>query len=168
MTGVLETARLRLREFTVGDLDPLAAMVADPEQMAFYPAVRSRAEAAEWTARNLGFYSTHGFGIWLISWRSGEDFLGYCGIRPLSFEGVDEIEIGWHVHRSVWGRGVATEAASAVRDAAFGRFGVVRLVAMIRPDHLASRRVAEKIGMRVERTAMYADEETVVYALIRE
>ncbi len=52
--------------------------------------------------------------------------------------------------KTSWNRGIATEAAAGVRDAAFGRFARTRLVALIDPDHLASRCVAEKIGMNEE------------------
>lgn len=62
-------------------------------------------------------------------------------------EGASTTEIGRHTKKTSWNRGIATEAAAGVRDLAFARFEQTRLVVMIRPDHLASRRVAEKIGM---------------------
>lgn len=146
--AVLETDRLKLREFTLGDLDELAAMVADAEQMRFYPATRTRDEARAWIERNVALYDELEFGTWLIESRANAEFLGYSGIRPLVLEGVSHMEIGWHTKKTSWGRGIATEAASAVHDAAFTRFGQTTLLAMIPPEHVASRRVAEKIGMR--------------------
>jgi RimJ/RimL family protein N-acetyltransferase len=151
MAQVAETPRLRLREFGHGDLEALAAMVADEEQMTFYPRARTREEAGAWLDRNIGLYGEHGYGFWLVEWLATADFAGYCGIRPLSLEGAAETEIGWHVRKTFWNRGVATEAATAALELAFGRFGLKRLVALIGPDHLASLRVAEKIGMRAER-----------------
>jgi RimJ/RimL family protein N-acetyltransferase len=148
--AILETGRLLLREFTLDDLDELAAMVADEEQMRFYPATRTRDEARAWIERNLALYERFGFGTWLIEARATAVFLGYSGIRPLELEGVAHMEIGWHTTKTSWGRGIATEAASAVHDAAFDRFAQTRLLAMIPPGHVASRRVAEKIGMREE------------------
>jgi RimJ/RimL family protein N-acetyltransferase len=142
------TPRLRLREFRPDDLDELAAMVADEEQMQFHRRPRSRDEAREWIDRNLALYEEHGFGIWLVESRSRSAFLGYCGIRPLVYEGVSGTEIGWHTKKTSWNQGIATEAAAGVRDLAFTRLALTRLVAVIHPDHLASRRVAEKIGMR--------------------
>jgi RimJ/RimL family protein N-acetyltransferase len=146
--AILETGRLRLREFTLDDLDALALMVADEEQMRFYPATRTRDEARAWIGRNLAVYEELGFGTWFIESRATAEFLGYCGIRPLVLEGVSHTEIGWHTRKTSWGRGIATEAALAVHEAAFAEFALPRLLAMIPPDHLASRRVAEKIGMR--------------------
>lgn len=148
MSAVLETPRLRLRPFSLDDLDELAAMVADDEQMRFYPGTRTRAEAEAWISRNLSLYEQHGFGFWLIESSSSSAFLGYCGIRPIELGGSSTTEIGWHTAKSSWNQGVATEAATCVRDVAFGRFELRQLVALIHPDHLASQRVAEKIGMR--------------------
>ena len=165
MTQILETERLRLREFRSDDLDDLAAMVGDEDQMGFYPAVRTRDEAAAWLNRNLTLYAEHGIGIWLIESAADSAFAGYCGIRPLDLEGAAETEIGWHVKKTFWNRGVATEAASAARDVAFGRFARTRLVALIPPGHIASRRVAEKIGMREERTTVFEDEPAVIYVI---
>jgi RimJ/RimL family protein N-acetyltransferase len=72
--------------------------------------------------------------------------------------GVPEPEIGWHVRKAVWNQGIATEAATAGRDLASRRFDLLRLVAIIHRVHVASRRVAEKIGMRHERTMIIEDD----------
>ena len=165
LTAILETRRLRLREFRPDDLDELAAMVADEEQMRFYPGPRTRDEAAAWIGRNLSFYGQHGFGFWLIESRTAPDFLGYCGIRPLVLEGRPETEIGWHTVKASWNQGIATEAAAGVCDAAFGRFAQTRLVALIDPDHLASRRVADKIGMQVEAAVVVDGDSYLTYVV---
>jgi RimJ/RimL family protein N-acetyltransferase len=164
MTAILETPRLRLREFRPDDLDELAAMTADEEQMRFYPASRTRDEARAWIGRNLALYEQHGFGFWLVESRQTCEFLGYCGIRPLVLEGVPTTEIGWHTKRTSWNQGIATEAAAAVRELALTRFAQSLLVALIRPDHLASRRVAEKIGMREGPVAVYDGDRYVTYS----
>ena len=62
-----------------------------------------------------------------------------------------ETDIGWHLLREHWGQGLATEAARASRDYAFVQLGVERLVAQIHPENSASRRVAEKIGMTLQK-----------------
>jgi RimJ/RimL family protein N-acetyltransferase len=148
MTTMLETRRLRLREFRPDDLDELAALMADDEQMRFYPGPRTLREAHAWLDRNRSLYEQQGFGFWLIESRSTSTFLGYCGIRPLELEGAPTTEIGWHTTKASWNQGIATEAAAGVRDLASTRFAKPQLLALIHPDHVASRRVAEKIGMR--------------------
>ncbi len=167
MTPILETLRFRLREFDQDDLDDLAAMVADEDQMRFYPRPKTREEASAWIRRNLSLYEECGFGFWFIESLPTSGFLGYCGIRPLALEGASEIEIGWHTRKTSWNQGIATEAATAARNVAFRRFALSRLVAIIHPDHIASRRVAEKIGMREERTTTLDDYPAVIYATER-
>jgi RimJ/RimL family protein N-acetyltransferase len=164
---IWETERLKLREFSGGDLDDLSAMVADRDQMTFYPRPRTRDEASAWLGRNLALYEEHGFGFWFIESLSDSGFLGYCGIRPLALEAAPEIEIGWHVRKGSWNQGIATEAAMAARDVAFRRFGLLRLVALIHPDNVASRRVASKIGMHDERTTVFEGDPTVVHVVER-
>ena len=163
MTVIAKTDRLRLREFRENDLDELAALVSDEEQMQFYPRPRTSGEASAWLGRNLALYEEHGFGMWRVESRATSTFVGYCGIRPLILEGAGEVEIGWHIWKAAWNRGVATEAAIATRDIAFGRYKLFRLVALIHPDHRASRRVAEKIGMGESRSTIYDDEPFVIY-----
>jgi RimJ/RimL family protein N-acetyltransferase len=163
MRPILETQRFRLREFSHDDLEDLAPMVADEDQMRFYLRPKTRDEASAWISRNLSFYKEYGYGYWLIEALPTSAFLGYCGIRPLALEGASEIEIGWHTKKTCWNQGVATEAAMAARDLAFRRFGLARLVALIHPDHIASRRVAEKIGMRDEKTIVIEDSPAVIY-----
>jgi RimJ/RimL family protein N-acetyltransferase len=163
MTPILETQHLKLREFSQDDLDDLAAMVADIDQMRFYPRPKTRDEASAWISRNLALYKKYGFGFWFIESIATSGFLGYCGIRPLALQGASGIEIGWHIKKTFWNRGIATEAAMAARDLAFRRFAVARLVAIIHPDHIASRRVAENVGMHDDKTTILDDYPAVIY-----
>lgn len=166
MAAILETQRLRLREFTPDDLDALADMVADEEQMTFYPRPKTREEASAWIDRNLALYETLGLGFWAIESISS-DFLGYCGIRPLTIDTTQEVEMGWHTRKEKWGQGIATEAAIECRDLAFTQFAIERLVATIDPTHEASLRVATKIGMVAENRAVIDGWTCVVYAIQR-
>jgi RimJ/RimL family protein N-acetyltransferase len=78
------------------------------------------------------------------------------------------MEIAWHTRKMVWNRGVATEAAMAVRHLAFRRLALPRFVAIIHPDHLASRRVAQNIGMHEGETTILDDDyPAVIYAAER-
>jgi RimJ/RimL family protein N-acetyltransferase len=165
MMTILQTPRTRLREFTEGDLDTLADMVADEEQMRFYPRPKTRGEASDWIKRNISLYEQHGFGFWFIESVATGDFVGYCGLRP--HEELPDIEIGWHTNKKYWNQGLATEAAHACRDLAFDRFALDRLIGIVDPDNVASVRVAEKIGMRAERAATFDGYRCIVYAVER-
>lgn len=100
----------------------------------------------DWTRRN---YVDHGFGLWVIETHDG-DFIGDCGLTMQEVEGGWLIEIGLHVRTPARRQGYAAEAAGAVCAAARDS-GVTHLIAIIRPDNVASQRVATKTGLVLER-----------------
>lgn len=140
------TARLRFREMGEADLDAMAALLGDPEVMRFYPAPKSRGEARGWIDWNVRNYRDHGHGLWIVEDHEGR-FVGDCGLTWQPVNGVRRLEVGYHVVPALQGRGLATEAASACRDAARDVLGSPELIALVHPENTASRRVAEKIGM---------------------
>jgi [ribosomal protein S5]-alanine N-acetyltransferase len=166
--NILETSRLALREFCVEDAQALAAVIGDPETMRFYPAALDRAGVEEWIARNRRRYAKNGHGLWAMILRETGDLIGDCGLTFQDVGGSDEMEIGYHVRRDLWGRGLATEAARACRDYGFANFPVDRLVSIIRVENTPSRRVAEKNGMKTWKEVMRAGFTHVVYAIRRE
>jgi len=134
---------------TDDDLEDMAAMLADPAVMEFYPRPKSREEAQSWIDWNKSNYVEHGYGLWIIETKAGE-FAGVCGLTWQVVNGRPELEVGYHVRAEMQGRGYATEAAAACRDFARDILGAAHLVAIIHPDNRASRRVAEKIGLEFE------------------
>jgi RimJ/RimL family protein N-acetyltransferase len=94
--------------------------------------------------------------------KSTGELIGDCGLTVQDVDGAKEVEIGYHVRRDHWGRGLATEAACACRDYGFSRYAN-RLVSIIRPENLPSRRVAEKIGMNVWKEVLRATLPHLVY-----
>ncbi|MFI0940515.1 GNAT family N-acetyltransferase [Streptomyces sp. NPDC021020] len=154
----LPTARLAFRQMTEADLDPMAALLGDPDVMRHYPQPKSREEAADWIAWNRRLYREEGHGLWIVTLRDTGAFVGDCGLTPQLIEGVTEIEVGYHVRAALQGQGYATEAAAACRDFARDVLDAKRLIAIIRPENAPSRRVAEKIGLPFERTAISRQE----------
>lgn len=144
-----ESERLRFRSMVDEDLSDLAALLGDPAVMTYYPAPKTRQQARawiEWTKRN---YAEHGFGLWVIETRDGT-FVGDCGLTWQTVNGRTELEVGYHVRAGAQGRGLATEAAAACLEYARSVLQAPTLVAIIHPDNLASQRVAEKIGLRLQ------------------
>jgi RimJ/RimL family protein N-acetyltransferase len=80
-------------------------------------------------------------------------------------DGVREIELGYSIKRSHWGRGYATEAAFAVRDHAIGVLGFRRLISIIHPDNARSQGVARKVGMRHEKDARVFGHSQKIFSL---
>ncbi|MFY1692687.1 GNAT family N-acetyltransferase [Plantactinospora sp. WMMB782] len=146
------TERLAFAEMTADDLDDIAALLGDPGVMRYYPRPKDRAEALDWIRWNEGLYRREGFGLWVIRSRATGEFVGDCGLTPQEVDGVVDVEVGYHVRADLQGRGFATEAAAACRDHARELLGVDRLIAIIHPENIPSQRIAEKIGLRFERT----------------
>jgi RimJ/RimL family protein N-acetyltransferase len=159
---ILVTARLTLREMTEADLDDMAALLGDEDVMRYYPRPKTRDEAHEWIARNRQRYETNGFGLWIMNRSDTGEFVGDCGLTYQRIDGVDELEVGYHVRTAMQGSGYATEAAAAARDFARDVLGASRLIAIINPQNLPSQRVAAKIGLEVEKHTVAADGAPVV------
>ncbi|HTS37784.1 MAG TPA: GNAT family N-acetyltransferase [Candidatus Solibacter sp.] len=165
---ILETSRLALREFENSDADALALVLSDSETMRFYPAPFDKAGVEQWIVRNQRRYAEHGYGLWAMLLKTSGEVIGDCGLTVQNIEGIDEIEIGYHVRRDLWGQGLATEAARACRDYGFARLEVDRLISLIRPENLPSRRVAEKNGMTIWKEIDWHDLLHLVYAIRRD
>lgn len=140
------TSRLRFREMRTSDLDPLAALLGDPEVMAFYPAPKTRDEASDWIARSRRSYDENGHGLWIVETHDGA-FVGDCGLTWQSYNHTPVLEVGYHVRTELQGQGYATEAAGACVDLVREQLAPTLLTAIIHPENTASRRVAEKLGM---------------------
>ena len=164
---ILETSRLRLREFVAEDADALARVLSDAETMRYYPVLLDRAAVEEWIARNRRRYAANGHGLWALVLKSSGELIGDCGVTVQSVDGVDELEVGYHLRRDHWGCGYATEAAQACRDWAFANRNAGYVVSLIRPENLPSCRVAERNGMSLWKQMIWRDLPHCVYRVVR-
>jgi RimJ/RimL family protein N-acetyltransferase len=162
---ILETERLTLRELVESDLDFLASMMADPDVSHHYDRRFSREAADAWLHRQIERYHTDGHGLWLVSEKSTGKPVGQVGLIMQTVEGRRRPEIGWLLDRPQWGKGYATEAATAVRDAAFQRWNYPEVISLIRPPNVPSRRVAERIGMTAGARVWFNGAEHILYRL---
>lgn len=129
----------------VDDLDAMAALLGDPQVMAYYPAPKSRVESRDWIYRMQASYAAHGHGLWVIETHQGE-FLGDCGVTWQSFNDTPVLEVGYHVRADRQRQGFATEAALACRELVRMEFAPTLLTAIIHPQNTASRTAAERLG----------------------
>ena len=126
-----------------------------------------REQMERWVRRNLAHQSHHGYGLFTVVLRENGAVVGDCGLEHMEVDGVAEVEVGYDFRSDYWGRGLATEAAIAVRDFAFDELGFDRLISLVRDGNVASSRVAEKAGMTEERRMERAGVEYRVYSVRR-
>jgi RimJ/RimL family protein N-acetyltransferase len=110
------------------------------------------AETAAQSARFAAHWEAHGFGLWAAAVAATHEVIGFVGLsHPLWFPQLaDEVEVGWRLHPSAWGKGYATEAGCAALSAAGSQLGLERVIAVIDPANAPSIAVAERLGMRLE------------------
>ncbi|MFZ0320623.1 MAG: GNAT family N-acetyltransferase, partial [Candidatus Sulfotelmatobacter sp.] len=140
-------------------------ILSDPETMRFYPMPFDHTGVEEWIARNRRRYANEGHGLWAMVLKTTQEVIGDCGLVVQEVDNTNEIEIGYHVRRDHWNHGFATEAARACRDFGFAHLPVDRLISLIRPENLPSRRVAENNGMTVWKEVVRVGLPHLVYAI---
>lgn len=161
MTDELRTPRLLLRRWRAADEAPMAAINRDPEVQRYLNRPITEVALAAFHPTMTGHWEQHGFGPFALESRDAAAdgpgavpgaFLGFAGVAYPSYLPAlaGRPEIGWRLARSAWGRGLATEAALAARDHAFGTLGLPELIAIIHPQNARSQSVARKLGMALE------------------
>jgi ribosomal-protein-alanine N-acetyltransferase len=165
MPVYLETERTFMREILGNDFDFLLRMMSDPEVMRYYPKPYTDKDVREFINRMRTHYREDGCGLWLLVDRESGEPLGRVGLQRQSVNGTDEFEISYMVHRPFWRRGLATEAALAVRGYAFGERKLPRVVSLIRPANMPSQGVARKLGMEVSGTTQQMGLEHLVFSV---
>lgn len=156
MQVFLETERLVLRRFTTADADDLVNLDADPDVMRYItggvPTSRDEIET-EVLPAFLDYYQRYeGFGFWAVVEKATGEFLGWFHFRPVPDAGPGEVDLGYRLRKSAWGKGYATEGSRALIDKGFTEFGVQRVIAEAMVINAASRRVMEKAGLKLVRT----------------
>lgn len=164
---VLETERLILRKMEMTDTDALLRIFSDPVAMAHYPSTKDREQTVHWIEWTQNHYEKRGIGLWVVELKDSHTFVGQCGLIPQEVDGVAEVEIGYLFVREHWGRGYATEAAIACRDFGFQQLGCSRLISLINPANHPSIRVAERVGMALEKSVSWRNKEILVYSMNR-
>ena len=152
----LETARLLLRRFRRDDTDRLVELDSDPEVMRYInggrPTPRDEVENVI-LPRIFSYYERFdAYGYWAAEEKSTGEFIGWFALHPREESPPGELELGYRLRRSAWGKGYATEGSCALIDKAFRELGAERLRAETMTVNVASRRVMEKSGMKYVRT----------------
>ena len=148
----LRTERLRLRAWCDSDLEPFAALNADPVVMEHFPAPLTSEESDVFVEIVQQRWRDGGPSWWAVEVVEGAPFIGFVGLSTVRFDApfTPAVEIGWRLAREHWGQGYASEAARAAIDHGFDVLGLDEIVSFTVVANTSSRRVMEKIGMRYD------------------
>ncbi len=139
------TARLEIREYTLADLDDVARIFADPELALGGGEPLTREQSRAWLEEEIAYVRRDGTGRYAVVLRETGDVAGGAGLVRRELEDGVEVELGYHLRRDLWGRGLATEAALACVAEARER-GLPRLILFIEPGNARSAAVARRAG----------------------
>ncbi|MFK0049437.1 GNAT family N-acetyltransferase [Streptomyces sp. NPDC090741] len=160
----LRTDRLLLRRWRESDLEPWAAMNADPEVREHLGELLTREQSDAVAARMQAEFDERGFGWWALERRETGEFVGRAGLdvvdEGMPFAGVDVadvVDVGWRLTRSAWGHGYATEAGLACLAFGFEALGLAEIIATTTVANVRSQSVMRRIGMTRDPAADFED-----------
>ncbi|PSL40147.1 RimJ/RimL family protein N-acetyltransferase [Planomicrobium soli] len=163
----IQTARLVMRPYQDEDFEFLCSLFSDPEVVRFVGngQTRSKDGAMEFLYWVYRSYKTNPkLGLRVLVRKDDGKLIGHAGLVPQTVNGFEELEIGYWIAREHWGQGYATEAASALKEYGSRQLGRKRFVSLIQPANTASRKVAERIGMELEKEIVLAGRTIYVYS----
>ena len=162
----METERLIIRKFTLDDTEDMDQMNLDEEVSKYtgdggiqpIEVIRERIEK-----NIMGDYEKHGFGRYAVVRKSNNELLGFTGLKYLPE--LDEVDIGYRLIRSSWGKGFATEASKPFIQYGFNTLGLNKIIGLVMPENLASIRVLEKLGLTYEKMITIYDEDCMYFTI---
>jgi ribosomal-protein-alanine N-acetyltransferase len=168
MPVILETDRLVLRQWTIDDAGDGLTIYGDAEVMHFLhrPPLQTVEEVRNLLeTRPIAQYLEHGFSFWAVVEKATGRVIGSCGLKYL--DNGPLIEVGYHLARATWGKGYATEAATASVRYGFDTMQLQRIWGVVDPLNIASQRVLEKSGLTYQGMGHYYNNDVRVYAVDR-
>ncbi|WP_312644698.1 GNAT family N-acetyltransferase [Hydrogenoanaerobacterium sp.] len=150
MDWILQSERLGFRKICKNDFDDLCLILQDAEVMYAWEHAFSKDEVSQWIEKNLARYANEGFSYFALIEKSTERLIGVMGPLVENIDGASHIGIAYILNQLFWGKGYAIEGAKACVEYAFNQLNADKVIAEIRPNNDASRKVAEKLGMKIE------------------
>jgi ribosomal-protein-alanine N-acetyltransferase len=153
--GYFNTARLRVRQLTSGDLDDLITLYQTPLVVKTLGGIQSRSHIIQSLENYLEHWDTYNFGYYIFEDKYAESFIGRGGLKRCNIDSKNEVEIGYALLPEYWGKGLATEIVKKLVDIGLRRLQLRSIVGIIEPDNQASQRVLEKNGFVFEKHIMH-------------
>jgi RimJ/RimL family protein N-acetyltransferase len=163
---ILETERLLLRFFREDDFEQYSRICADPEVMRFLGG-QPLTDFQVWhqMAYFVGHWYFRSYGMWAVEEKSTGNLVGRIGfLHPTGWPGF---ELGWTLARESWGNGYATEGARRALKYAFNEMNRDHVISLIAAENVASIRVAERLGEKVEGKTELFGKEVLIYGIAR-
>ncbi len=145
----LETERLYLRRMSYDDFAVLNDMLSNPKVMYAWEYTFSEQDVKDWISKNLAKYQKHSLGYFLVCDKTTTQVLGQAALMPDEIDGRLYYEIGYIFKPENWHKGYAAECVKFLADYAFTKLNVNEVIFEIKPDNIASIKVAEKSGAKV-------------------
>ena len=163
------TKRIQLRQWTSTDLEPFAVMSSDPLVMEYFPNTLSRSESYSLAEKCQSLIAENGWGVWAAELIETKEFIGVIGLHTPSSDLPFSpcVEILWRLARPHWGRGYATEAASAALKVGFAQLGLNEIVSFAVVNNYRSRAVMERLNM-IDSGKTFEHPDVPVFSHLRE
>lgn len=162
---MVETKRLILRGMKEDDAGELLDIFSDPIAMRYFGVIFDRSRMDKWVRDNLEHQDKYGFSLFSVVLKENNEVIGDCGLETDTIDGQTIVGIGFDFRRLYWGKGYATEAALAVLKYGFTQFDFDRISAWIDPENGPSQRVAERIGMVVDKYVIRGGKKYALYSI---
>lgn len=156
-----------MREMRADDAQALFDIFSDPITMRYFGVVFDRQRMDKWVKDNLEHEKQHGFSLLSVVLKDSGEVVGDCGLETDKIDGKLMVGLGFDFKRAYWGNGYATEAARAVLEYGFTKLELARISGWVDPKNAPSRRVAERIGMKMEKFVMRGSKTYALYGIER-
>jgi [ribosomal protein S5]-alanine N-acetyltransferase len=163
----LRSQRLLTRFLTHDDSAHWIPFLKNAEATKYFPSTELdvKERSMDWMQRQLDRYAQSRYGLQALVNQANGEFIGQCGLLAQTVDGVKEIEVGYHILPSQWGRGYAPEAAKLFLDYAFSNHISDSIISIIHTGNLRSQRVAEKNGLKRDKRTGYNDRDVYIYRI---
>lgn len=147
---VFEDDQIQIREYTAEDIEQLGRLLTDPVTMQHWPVPFSDTAVANWRQQKIETYRGTLLGRWAVVDLLGNGLIGDAGIVRSRVNEQEENDLGYILDHRYWGKGLGSRMATACLQHGFEVARLERVIAHMASNHLASRGVAEKLGMKWE------------------
>jgi RimJ/RimL family protein N-acetyltransferase len=164
-----ETKRLQFRKLTVADFDAWLPFHVDPRSSQFWSGLPQNPVAAcsQQFDRVFERYEKGLGGMFALINKDTKELVGLCGLLIQSVDGQEELEIGYSVLPTHWGKGFASEAAQKCKETAFKKGWANHLISIIHIENEPSKKVAINNGMHLEKRTEYKNNPVYIFRIDR-